>query len=118
MKKEKNYIGLNIKINSNNIINNFNLNTDKSLKIKIQNKEYEIYDQELIQILISLIMANGGINPNIKKNANNINLYNKKSEYREFCQLKKKFIFFPKRIRQKYFRIIYKFIIQAYRQKS
>ena len=98
MKKEKNYIGLNIKINSNNIINNFNLNTDKSLKIKIQNKEYEIYDQELIQILISLIMANGGINPNIKKNANNINLYNKKSEYREFCQLKKNLFSFPKEL--------------------
>ena len=39
MKKENNYYGLNIKINSNNIFNNFNLNTDKALKIKIHNKE-------------------------------------------------------------------------------
>ena len=99
MKKENNYYGLNIKINSNNIFNNFNLNTDKALKIKIHNKEYEIYDQNLIQILISLLMANGGINPNNKKNANiNLNLNNKKNDYREFCTLKKNLFSFPKEL--------------------
>ena len=36
-------------------INNYNLNTDKALKIKIQDKEYEINDPNLIQTLISLI---------------------------------------------------------------
>ena len=77
--KENNYYDFNIKINSNNIFNNINLNADKVLKIKIHNKEYEIYDQNLIQILISLLMANGGINTNTKKNIN-INLNNKKTE--------------------------------------
>ena len=97
MKKENNYDSLNIKINSNNIFNNYNLKKDKALKIKINNKEYEIYDQNLIQILISLLMANGGVNPNNKKNAN-INLNNKKNDYREFCTLKKNLFSFPKEL--------------------
>ena len=95
MKKENNYYGLNIKINSNNIFNNFNVTTDKALKIKIQNKEYEINDQNLVQLLISLIMANGGINiPN--KKITNISV--KKNEYREFCTLKKNLFSFPKEL--------------------
>ena len=95
--KENNYYDFNIKINSNNIFNNINLNTDKVLKIKIHNKEYEIYDQNLIQILISLLMANGGINTNTKKNIN-INLNNKKTENKEFCTLKKNLFSFPKEL--------------------
>ena len=55
MRRENNFYGMNIKINSNNIFNNYNLNTDKALKIKIQDKEYEINDPNLIQTLISLI---------------------------------------------------------------
>ena len=43
-------------------INNYNLNTDKTLKIKIQEKEYELNDPNLIQTLISLIMTNGNLN--------------------------------------------------------
>ena len=95
MKKENNYYGLNIKINSNNIFNNFNITTEKALKIKIKNKEYEINDQNLVQLLISLIMANGGINIPNKKNTNfNLN----KNEYREFCTLKKNLFAFPKEL--------------------
>ena len=85
MKRENNFYGMNIKINSNNIFNNYNLNTDKPLKIKIQEKEYEINDPNLIQTLISLIMTNGNLNNKL----NNVNIINKKNDFREFCTLKK-----------------------------
>ena len=94
--KENNYYGLNIKINSNNIFNNINLNTDKALKIKINNKEYEIYDQNLIQILISLLMTNGGFNKANKRTINISLNNNKKNDFREFCTLKKNIFSFPK----------------------
>lgn len=97
MKKENNYYGVNIKINSNNVFNNYNLNTDKSLKVKIHDQEYEIQDQNLIQTLISLIMINGGMNNNNKKNTN-INANIKKNEHREFSILKKNLFPFPKEL--------------------
>ena len=93
MKRENNYYGMNIKINSNNIFNNYNLNTDKALKIKIQEKEYEINDPNLIQTLISLIMANGNLN---NKLSTNINIINKKNDFRDFCTLKKNLFSIPK----------------------
>ena len=94
MRRENNFYGMNIKINSNNIFNNYNLNTDKALKIKIQDKEYEINDPNLIQTLISLIMTNGNLNNKI----NNINIANKKNDFREFCTLKKNLFSFPKEL--------------------
>jgi len=95
MKRENNYYGMNIKINSNNIFNNYNLNTDKALKIKIQEKEYEINDPNLIQTLISLIMANGNLN---NKLSTNINIINKKNDFRDFCTLKKNLFSIPKEL--------------------
>ena len=95
MKRENNFYGMNIKINSNNIFNNYNLNTDKALKIKIQDKEYEINDPNLIQILISLIMTNGNLNNKINTN---INIINKKNDFRDFCTLKKNLFSFPKEL--------------------
>ena len=95
MKRENNFYGMNIKINSNNIFNNYNLNTDKALKIKIQDKEYEINDPNLIQTLISLIMANGNLNNKLNTN---INIANKKNDFREFCTLKKNLFSFPKEL--------------------
>ena len=95
MKRENNFYGMNIKINSNNIFNNYNLNTDKALKIKIQEKEYEINDPNLIQTLISLIMANGNLNNKINTN---INIVNRKTDFREFCTLKKNLFSFPKEL--------------------
>ena len=95
MKRENNFYGMNIKINSNNIFNNYNLNTDKALKIKIQEKEYEINDPNLIQTLISLIMANGNLNNKLNTN---INIVNKKNDFREFCTLKKNLFSFPKEL--------------------
>ena len=94
MKRENNFYGMNIKIKSNNIFNNYNLNTDKPLKIKIQEKEYEINDPNLIQTLISLIMTNGNLNNKL----NNINIANKKNDFREFCTLKKNLFSFPKEL--------------------
>ena len=94
MKRENNFYGMNIKINSNNIFNNYNLNTDKPLKIKIQEKEYEINDPNLIQTLISLIMTNGNLNNKL----NNVNIINKKNDFREFCTLKKNLFSFPKEL--------------------
>ena len=95
MKRENNYYGMNIKINSNNIFNNYNLNTDKALKIKIQEKEYEINDPNLIQTLISLIMANGNLN---NKLSTNINIISKKNDFRDFCTLKKNLFSIPKEL--------------------
>jgi hypothetical protein len=95
MKRENNFYGMNIKINSNNIFNNYNLNTDKTLKIKIQEKEYELNDPNLIQTLISLIMTNGNLNS--KQNIN-INTINKRNDFREFCTLKKNLFSFPKEL--------------------
>ena len=95
MKRENNYYGMNIKINSNNIFNNYNLNADKALKIKIQEKEYEINDPNLIQTLISLIMANGNLN---NKLSTNINIINKKNDFRDFCTLKKNLFSIPKEL--------------------
>ena len=95
MRKENNFYGMNIKINSNNIFNNYNLNTDKALKIKIQDKEYEINDPNLIQTLMSLIMTNGNLNNKLNTN---INLLNKKNDFREFCTLKKNLFSFPKEL--------------------
>ena len=94
MKRENNYYGMNIKINSNNIFNNYNLNTDKALKIKIQEKEYEINDPNLIQTLISLIMTNGNLNNKLS----NINISNKKNDFRDFCTLKKNLFSIPKEL--------------------
>ena len=94
MKRENNYYGMNIKINSNNIFNNYNLNTDKALKIKIQEKEYEINDPNLIQTLISLIMTNGNLNNKLS----NINIANKKNDFRDFCTLKKNLFSIPKEL--------------------
>ena len=94
MKRENNFYGMNIKINSNNIFNNYNLNTVKPLKIKIQDKEYEINDPNLIQTLISLIMTNGNLNNKL----NNVNIINKKNDFREFCTLKKNLFTFPKEL--------------------
>ena len=96
MKRENNFYGMNIKINSNNIFNNYNLNPDRTLKVKIQDKEYEINDPNLIQTLISLIMSNGNLNNKI--NNNNINIANKKNDFREFCTLKKNLFSFPKEL--------------------
>ena len=95
MKRENNFYGMNIKINSNNIFNNYNISTDKALKIKIQDKEYEINDPNLIQTLISLIMANGNLNNKINTN---INIVNRKTDFREFCTLKKNLFSFPKEL--------------------
>ena len=95
MKRENNFYGMNIKINSNNIFNNYNICTDKALKIKIQDKEYEINDPNLIQTLISLIMANGNLNNKINTN---INIVNRKTDFREFCTLKKNLFSFPKEL--------------------
>ena len=95
MKRENNFYGMNIKINSNNIFNNYNISTDKALKIKIQDKEYEINDPNLIQTLISLIMANGNLSNKINTN---INIVNRKTDFREFCTLKKNLFSFPKEL--------------------
>ena len=106
MKKE-NYYGHNIKMNSNNIFNNYNINTnintEKILKVKIHNKEYEIYDQNLIQILLSLITANGGINLTSRKETNsnkNNNITYKNNDYREYYTLKKNLFSNPKELNE------------------
>ena len=99
MKKENNYYGLNIKINSNNVFNNYNLNTEKALKIKIHDKEYEIQDQNLVQTLLSLIMINSGTNTNNINTKNiNINSIITKNEHMEFNALKKNLFSSPKEL--------------------
>lgn len=93
MKKENNFYGVDVKIGNNNIYNNYNYNIDKSLKIKIRDKEYEIDDQNLIHTLIELLAKTGNYNLNNKKNIN----YNR-NEYRQFASLKKNLFPFPKEL--------------------
>ena len=89
MKKENNYYAQNPKINSNNIYNNYNYNF---LKIRIQEKEYIIDDQDLICVLKSLRETNGSYNSK-NKLYNNINIEND-----DIRELKKKLFSFPKEI--------------------
>ena len=94
---KENYYGQNIKNNTNNFFNNYNTNTDKILKVKIHDKVYEIYDQNLIKILLSLITAKGGINLNNKKNTNIIN-NKQKNDFLELSTLKKNLFSIPKEL--------------------
>ena len=91
MKKESNYYSLNSKINCNNAYNNYNYNY-KFLKIRIQDKEYIIDDQNLIQALKSLIEVNGG------QNSKNKFYNNTKIENDDIRELKKQLYSFPREI--------------------
>ena len=91
MKKENNYFTLNLKINNNNVYNIYNYNYN-FLKIRIQDKEYIIDDQNLIQALKSLMETNGGYNSKNK-------LYNNlKVENDDIRELKKQLYSFPREI--------------------
>ena len=91
MKKENNYFTINSKINCNNVYNVYNYNYN-FLKIRIQDKEYIIDDQNLIQTLKSLMETNGGYNSTNK-------LYNNiKIENDDIRELKKQLYSFPREI--------------------
>ena len=91
MKKENNYFTINSKINCNNVYNIYNYNYN-FLKIRIQDKEYIIDDQNLIQALKSLMETNGGYNSKNK-------LYNNlKVENDDIRELKKQLYSFPREI--------------------
>ena len=91
MKRENNYYTVNSKFYSNNAYNNYNYNYN-ILKIRIQDKEYIIDDQNLIQSLISLMETNGGYKSKNK-------LYNNRNtENDNIRELKKQFYSFPREI--------------------
>lgn len=90
MKKENNYFTINSKINCNNVYNIYNYNYN-FLKIRIQDKEYIIDDQNLIQALKSLMETNGGYNSKNK-------LYNNlKVENDDIRELKKQLYSFQEK---------------------
>ena len=91
MKKENNYFTINSKINCNNVYNIYNYNYN-FLKIRIQDKEYIIDDQNLIQALKSLMETNGGYNSK-NKLYNNLNVEND-----DIRELKKQLYSFPREI--------------------